>query len=161
MSKLEIGRRGVVACGVISAAVGLAIAHPAAAAIAATVHLSPGCGCCRQYVEHLKRAGFAVRVESHDDLAPLKRLARVPADLEACHTTLVEGYSVEGHVPAAAIRRLLAERPKLRGVATPGMPAGSPGMEGGTPESYTVFLFRDDGSRTSWMRFIGQTPVRA
>ncbi len=159
MSKLEIGRRGVVAGGVIAAAVGTAIAQPAAPAIAAIVHLSPGCGCCRQYVEYLKRAGFAVRVESHDDLTPLKRLARVPGDLEACHTTLIEGYSVEGHVPAAAIRRLLADRPKQRGVAVPGMPAGSPGMEGGTPETYTIFLFRDDGARTPWMRFVGQTVV--
>ena len=76
-----------------------------------------------------------MRVQSHDDLEPLKRAARVPADLEACHTSLVDGYTVEGHVPSAAIRRLLAERPKLRGVAVPGMPAGSPGMEGGTPVS--------------------------
>jgi len=159
MSKHEIGRRGFVAGGVVTVAAGPAIAQ--SAATVATVHLSPGCGCCRQYVEHLKRGRFIVRVEAHDDLAPLKLSARVPADLEACHTTLVDGYTVEGHVPSAAIRRLLAERPKLRGVAVPGMPAGSPGMEGATPETYTVFLFHDDDSRTPWMRFLGQTPVRA
>ena len=151
----EIARRAV-----LTGIGGLVVAPPVAAASpAATVHLDPGCGCCRVYVEHLRRAGFAVRVESHDDLAPIKARARVPADLEACHTTFVGDYAIEGHVPAAAIRRLLAERPAAWGLAVPGMPAGSPGMEGGTPEAYSVFLFGDDGSRRAWMRFIGLTRV--
>ena len=153
MSKRESGRRAIVA--------GLAIAglSSAAAAAPATVHLSPGCGCCGQYVEHLRRAGFAVRVEAHDDLSPVKRAEGVPAEFEACHTTLIEGYVVEGHVPAAAIRRLLAERPGGRGLAVPGMPVGSPGMEGGTPETYTVFLFDVAGASKPWMRFVGTRAV--
>ena len=155
MPKHEIARRAVLA-GIG----GSAFALPASAASpAVTVHLDPGCGCCGAYVEHLRRARFAVQVERHADLAPIKARGRVPADLEACHTTFVDGYAIEGHVPAAAIRRLLAERPAARGIAVPGMPAGSPGMEGGTPEAYTVYLFRDDGSRSEWMRFLGQTPV--
>jgi hypothetical protein len=74
------------------------------AASSAVVHISPSCGCCRSYVQHLRRAGFGVRAESHDDLDPIKRAARVPVELEPCHTVSVEGFTVAGHIPVAAIR---------------------------------------------------------
>lgn len=111
------------------------------------VHKSPTCGCCTAWVGHLRDAGFRVEVEDTNDLPAVKREAGVPFDLQSCHTAVVEGYVVEGHVPAEDVRRLLAERPEVRGLAVPGMPVGSPGMEGPNPQPYDVIAFREDGSR--------------
>lgn len=124
-----------------------ALALPAAAsATPAVVHRNPWCGCCEAWAEHLEANGFAVTIEESEDLAPLKQELGVPARLESCHTALIEGYVVEGHVPAFVIRRLLDERPEgVTGLAVPGMPAGSPGMETGTTEPYAVFAFGPDG----------------
>ncbi len=102
------------------------------------VHKDPNCSCCSGWVKHLKDAGFAVTVEETTDLEPVRKRLRVPADLAACHTAEVDGYVLEGHVPATAVRRLLKERPTAIGLSVPGMPAGSPGMEGGTPRPYDV-----------------------
>ncbi|MGH7325637.1 MAG: DUF411 domain-containing protein [Candidatus Rokuibacteriota bacterium] len=94
-------------------------------------------------MDHLRQHGFTVKVENMKDLRPVKTKHGVPADLEACHTALVDGYVVEGHVPADLIVRLLRERPKVAGLAVPGMPIGSPGMEvaGPPPARYDVFMF--------------------
>ena len=96
---------------------------------------------------HLRANGFRVEAVDTDDLAPVKRRHRVPDALSACHTALVEGYVVEGHVPAATIQRLLRERPTIAGIAVPGMPAGSPGMEvaGQPAQHYDVIAFDRDG----------------
>jgi hypothetical protein len=101
-------------------------------------------------VGHLRSNGFTVTERNETDLAPVKRRHGVPAALESCHTALVEGYVIEGHVPADLIDRLLRERPKVAGLAVPGMPAGSPGMEspGQKPERYKVLTF-DAGGRTT------------
>ncbi len=101
-------------------------------------------------MDHLRKSGFPVNVKEVRDITPVKRQHGVPPSLEACHTAVVEGYVVEGHVPADLIDRLLRERPKVAGLAVPGMPAGAPGMEtnGGAPERYQVFTFTKDG-RTS------------
>ena len=123
-----------------------------------TVHRDPGCGCCSGWVEHLETSGYATKVIDTTDLAAVKRQLGVPADLAACHTAEVAGYVLEGHVPAAAIERLLSERPQAHGLAVPGMPVGSPGMEGGTPEPYDVVLFAGDERRT-FMRFVGDRPA--
>lgn len=123
-----------------------------------TVHKDPDCGCCTGWVGHLKGAGFAVRVEGTSDLDIVRTRLGVPLDLVACHTAEVGGYVIEGHVPALAIRRLLSERPQARGLAVPGMPVGSPGMEGGKPQPYAVVLFGPEGSR-SFMRFNGTQPI--
>lgn len=122
-----------------------ALALPAAAATSAVVHRNPWCGCCEAWAGHLEEHGFTVTIQESEDLAPLKRELGVPPSLESCHTALIEGYVVEGHVPAPVIRRLLAERPALAGLAVPGMPAGSPGMEIGTTEPYAVFAFGPAG----------------
>lgn len=108
-----------------------------------TVTKDPSCGCCGGWIEHIEAAGFPVRVVDSDDVFSLKERLGVPAELSSCHTAEVEGYVVEGHVPAAAIRRLLAERPDATGLAVPRMPAGSPGMDfsGVEPEPYEVLLF--------------------
>src|SRR5712692_8006776 len=114
-----------------------------------TVHRDPTCGCCSGWVQHLQQAGFATQVLETSDIDAVKRRLGVPDDLAACHTAEVAGYAIEGHVPASAIRRLLREKPPAKGLAVPGMPVGSPGMEvqGSPSEEYTVFLFGSFGKR--------------
>ena len=123
-----------------------------------TVHKDPTCGCCSGWVQHLQNAGFATKVLDTSDIDAVKRQLGVPDDLAACHTAEVAGYIIEGHVPAAALRRFLAEKPQAKGLAVPGMPIGSPGMEGGKPEKYDVVLFGPAGRRT-YMSFIGEQSV--
>ena len=93
-----------------------------------TVYKSPNCGCCVKWVEYLQNEGFEVKAVNRDDLSSTKQRAGVPPEMSSCHTALVDGYVIEGHVPAQAIRKLLKERPDTRGLAVPGMPANSPGM---------------------------------
>jgi len=109
------------------------------------VYKTPTCGCCKAWVGEMEKAGFKVEVHDIDDLAATKHAAGVPDELQACHTARIGGYVVEGHVPAADIRRLLAERPDVAGIATPGMPMGSPGMEGGYKDHYDVMTFGGSG----------------
>lgn len=140
-------RRGVLAsvAGLAIAAGTIGIVTPGIAADI-TVYRSPSCGCCGAWVDHLRENGFSVTVREQDDLDPVKALLGVPGALQACHTATVGGYVVEGHVPARDIRRLLAEQPRGIGLAVPGMPAGSPGMEqGGEVEPYEVLLFGAGG----------------
>lgn len=106
------------------------------------VYKSATCHCCSKWIEHLRQAGFEVEVHNENDLDQKKRQLGVPEALSSCHTALVGGYVVEGHVPADDIRRLLSERPKAVGIAVPGMPIGSPGMEmGNRIDPYEVVLF--------------------
>lgn len=123
-------------------------ARPAPPPVAVTVYKSPSCTCCSKWVDHMRKEGFTVTTHDVDDVAPFKRDVGVPEKLESCHTAVVEGYVLEGHVPAADVRRLLAEKPKVVGLAVPGMVTGSPGMEGGTPERYDVVSF-DARARTT------------
>ena len=111
------------------------------------VHKDPSCGCCEHWVTHLRQAGFKVEVFEADNMGAIKERLGVPFGKGSCHTGEVEGYLIEGHVPAADIHRLLAERPKAKGLVLPGMPIGSPGMEiPGTPaEPFVVELVRLDG----------------
>ncbi len=130
----------------------------AAGAIAVTVHKDAGCGCCNGWIEHLRAEGFAVTAIDTSAMAAVKARLGVPGDLASCHTAEVGGYIVEGHVPAKAIRRLLDEKPQATGLSAPGMPMGSPGMEGGTPEVFEVVLF-GKGNRRSFGRFRGADQV--
>ena len=123
-----------------------------------TVHKDPSCGCCSGWVRHLQQAGFVTTVVETRDLDAVKKRFGVPDDLAACHTAEVSGYVVEGHVPALALKRFLVERPNAAGLAVPGMPIGSPGMEGGMPEAYEVVLFGPSGRRT-YMRFLADRPI--
>jgi hypothetical protein len=118
------------------------------------VHKDPNCRCCEGWVQHMKAAGFAVTVEEVADLEVVRKRLGVPSDLAACHTAEVGGYLIEGHVPALAVQRLLEHRPAAVGLSVPGMPAGSPGMEGGVPQKYDVVLFGPAG-RQPFMRFVG------
>ena len=112
---------------------------------AMTVWKSPWCGCCGKWVDHMRVAGFEVQVEEVEDLGAVKRMASVPDHLQSCHTALVGGYTVEGHVPPSDIVRLLTERPDALGLVVPGMPSGSPGMENGEHDPYDVLMLRRDG----------------
>ncbi len=141
------GAAGTLVCAAAGAAEGPLV----------TVHKDPSCGCCDGWVEHMARSGFRVTVARGDLFAAKHRLG-VPEDLASCHTAAVGGYTVEGHVPAHAVRRLLAERPAATGLAVPGMPTGSPGMEGGAPETYDVVAFAP-GRRFTFGRYREADPV--
>ena len=111
-----------------------------------TIYKSPTCGCCTKWVSYLERQGFETEVVSTTDLASVHAENGVPHELGSCHTAVVDGYVLEGHVPAAEIKRLLSERPAVAGLAVPGMPAGSPGMEGPVRQRYDVLAFQKDGA---------------
>lgn len=110
-----------------------------------TVYKDPNCGCCNNWVEHLKEHGFAVETVDMADLSLLKQKHGIRAELQSCHTALVGDYAIEGHVPADLIRKLLKEKPAVAGLAVPGMPIGSPGMEGAISERYAVLTFDKTG----------------
>ncbi len=122
------------------------IPSDAAAPIAITVYKSASCGCCSAWVDHMKANGFVVTVRDTDNLTPVKTDAGVPVRLQTCHTAIVQGYVVEGHVPADLVKKMLAEKPRIVGLAVPGMPIGSPGMEQGpTKQAYDVLQFDAQG----------------
>jgi hypothetical protein len=111
-----------------------------------TVYKTPNCGCCMHWVEHLRQAGLAVEVRDAGNLDALRSRLGVPRKLAGCHTATVAGYVVEGHVPADQVLRLLKDKPDVAGISVPGMPIGSPGMEGPGGRPYPVLSWRKDGS---------------
>ncbi|MBE9167711.1 DUF411 domain-containing protein [Pleurocapsales cyanobacterium LEGE 06147] len=116
-----------------------------------TVFRSPNCGCCGLWIDHLEAAGFQVKDNVTENLESVKQQYDIPENLATCHTAVVAGYVIEGHVPVEDIQRLLAEKPAVAGLAVPGMPIGSPGMEsGGYVETYTVFSFTEDGNTATF-----------
>lgn len=118
----------------------------AAEKVKVVVYTSPACGCCSQWVEHMEKNGFAVEVHKVRNVEPFRQRFGVPDSMGSCHTALVGGYAIEGHVPAADVKRLLREKPKARGIAVPGMVSGSPGMEQGSrKDRYNVMLFNTTG----------------
>ena len=124
-----------------------AAARAAAAKPAMTVYKTASCGCCRSWVDHVKQHGYQVAAHDTSDVASIKQMLGVPQRLSSCHTAVVGGYVIEGHVPADVIDKLLRERPKVVGIAVPGMPTGSPGMEapGRAPDRYDVLTFDKQG----------------
>ena len=115
---------------------------------------SPACGCCGAWVKHLDENGFATKVHMVEDTSAMRRALGIPEPLGSCHTAKVGGYAIEGHVPASDIRRLLAQRPKARGLAAPGMPAGSPGMDVPGSPPYEVLLVGHDGKGSLFARHV-------
>ncbi|WP_408095554.1 DUF411 domain-containing protein [Peredibacter sp. HCB2-198] len=115
------------------------------------VYQSRTCGCCKKWVKHLENAGLKVRSVLLDDVGPIKRELNIPNNLSSCHTAKVGKYVVEGHVPASAIKKLLAEKPAVKGLSVPGMPMGSPGMEGSYSEPYDVLTFDGHGNNKVFM----------
>lgn len=110
------------------------------------VFKSPYCGCCEKWVEHMEKSGFKVSAHNVNDVPAARKNLGMPDRFGSCHTAKIGGYVVEGHVPAADIQRLLKEKPKAIGLAAPGMPQGSPGMETATPVPYETLLIQADGS---------------
>jgi hypothetical protein len=129
---------------------GLAMAHPrgqgTGTAVDVQVYKQPGCGCCELWAQHMRKAGFKVTVAEAQDVDAMKRQHGIPINLRSCHTSLIGGYKVEGHVPVDVVKRLLNEKPAVSGIAVPGMPIGSPGMEAGSRvEPYNVYSFDAQG----------------
>lgn len=117
------------------------------------MYKNAGCGCCDEWAKHLEKNGFEVKVHEVADAGAWRRKAGIPDAYGSCHTAMVGGYAVEGHVPAADIKRLLEKRPKAVGIAVPGMPLGSPGMEqGGVKHPYEVLLVRKGGATEVFAR---------
>lgn len=129
----------------------LVAASPAAAATIEVIKTAT-CGCCSKWVEHLRKEGLRVKTTDVADVTPTARKLGVPDALRSCHTAKAGGYAIEGHVPAADIKRLLRERPKAAGIAVPGMPAGSPGMESATKQQYATLIFQANGRHRVYAR---------
>lgn len=113
-----------------------------------TVYKSPTCGCCNKWVDHLKDSGFEVKSYNRDDMPQIKQQLGVAPPLQSCHTAIINGYVIEGHVPATDIQRLLSEKPAIHGLTVPGMPMGSPGMEGPRKDRYDVLAIDKQGKTT-------------
>ncbi len=128
------------------------VLSPGAYAAEITVYKSPTCGCCKLWIDHLKSNGFKVKAHDTENVVAHKQRLGLPPELASCHTAVVNGYVIEGHVPAADIKRLLKERPKIAGLAVPGMPMGSPGMEGPVKEAYEVKTFDKNGRVGTYAR---------
>jgi len=149
-----LGAAGLVVAAGLAVALwgtGPVAAPPGRAAL--VMYQPPTCGCCARYAEYLAASGFPARVVKTEDMAAVKRRLGVPRSLEACHTVAVEGYFVEGHVPREAITRLLADRPRVLGVALPGMPSGSLGMDGPKEGPLVVYAVTGPGAWREFGRF--------
>jgi hypothetical protein len=118
-----------------------------------TVYKTTSCNCCSLWVTHLRDHGFQVKVQDVPNPGEYRRKHGVPENLSSCHTAIIEGYTIEGHVPAAEVQRLLKQRPKAVGLAVPGMPLGSPGMEAARSERYAVLLFYADGTTSVYQEY--------
>jgi hypothetical protein len=129
-------------------------AVPPHAATPITIYKSASCGCCAKWVDYVKAAGFVPSVHDEEQMDSIKDDLGVPSGVRSCHTAIVEKYLIEGHVPASDIRRLLADRPDVLGLAVPGMPTGTPGMlaPGAAPEPYDVVAFTTSGSTSLFAR---------
>jgi hypothetical protein len=150
MNTMNMTRRSFVTSLAISALLAHSHALLARDLPRIVVSKDPTCGCCTGWVDHLRKAGFAADVIETSEINRVKVRLGVPQDLASCHTAEIGGYVIEGHVPADAIKRLLAEKPAAKGLAVAGMPMGSPGMEieGMAPETYEVVLFGPSGQKT-------------
>jgi hypothetical protein len=151
-----LDRRSVLLMGAVFAATSPACGAPARK-LAIKVYKDASCGCCTAWAERLTEAGFEVTIDDAQDMAAIKTKFGVPDDLASCHTGVIDGYTIEGHVPPADIKRLVKTRSKGKGLAVPGMPVNSPGtsMPGMADEKYTVWLFQKDGTRAAYARHGG------
>jgi len=153
MQQLFIVTRRRVLIALAAAPLGLISLNAFAAKPVASVFKLTDCGCCDLWVQHLRNNGFAVSVQALPDLAPVRKKYGIPKDFGTCHTALIEGYAIEGHVPAADIQRLLRSKLKVAGLAVPGMPAGSPGMEGPRSDPYDVLTFDRNGATQIYAQY--------
>ncbi|MEN3362953.1 MAG: hypothetical protein V7606_227 [Burkholderiales bacterium] len=138
-----------------AALVGALAVHLSATAAAPIIEVykSESCGCCSEWVKHLESNGFRVKAQNVANPADYREKFGIPQELGSCHTGMVQGYALEGHVPAAEIKRLLAEKPKAKGLAVPSMPMGSPGMEGHRKDPYDVMLVQGNGKYSVYKHY--------
>ena len=163
MSRIFSTRRSTLRLLAASAAsalfAGVARAEPAKMVMQKMVmHKSATCGCCSKWATRMREAGYAVEEIVEADMKAVKTRLGVPDAMASCHTAEIDGYLVEGHVPPQALAQLLKERPKAAGLAAPGMPGGSPGMESAEPEVYALYLFDASGSR-DFGKWLGDKPA--
>ena len=118
----------------------------------ATYYKSISCGCCDVHSKYLDSKGFDIKVNNLQDVTAIKSQFGIPRDLESCHTAVIDGYFVEGHIPVEAINKMLSEKPDIKGIAMPGMPSGSPGMPGAKTGDFVIYAVNNDGSYDEWMR---------
>jgi hypothetical protein len=137
-------RRSLIAA---AAAVALSYSSAVAAQIGAVVYKAPWCGCCNEYSAYLNAHGFAAKVRVIEDMDAVKRTLGVPDAMTSCHTAIIAGYAIEGHVPLAAVERLLAEQPDIIGIALPGMPEGAPGMDGVKAGPFEIYAITKAGPK--------------
>jgi hypothetical protein len=152
---MRISRIALAVTGALTLAFGYAVsAQPAAALPKVTVYKTSSCGCCKLWVDHMKKSGFDVQSMdvSAGDVRAISKAAGLKDEDTSCHTAKIGTYTVEGHVPADDIKRLLKEKPAIAGLAAPGMPQGSPGMEQGSKEPYDVIAFKKDGTSTVYAK---------
>ena len=149
---IKLAAATVLLAGVGTLAASTLMDPPATQAGVMTVYKSPTCGCCSKWIDHMKAAGFSVRAVDLEDLTEVKQSSGVPMRLRTCHTALIDGYVVEGHVPADVVKKFLAEKPAAAGIVVPGMPIGSPGMEGTPVQAYEVLTFTKDGKTAVYAR---------
>ena len=138
--------------GAFAGMLGLPLLAMAAAPVI-DVFKSASCGCCSEWIKHLEANGFSVRAKNVEMPAQYRKLASIPDALGSCHTGMVNGYAIEGHVPASEIKQLLRDKPKARGLAVPAMPMGSPGMEGPHKDAYDVLLVKNNGSTSVYKHY--------
>ena len=144
-----MSRLAILAMFLVATTVNTGCTQSEAAPPEVMVYKSPTCGCCDKWVTHLEENGFAVATEDVQNVMPIKQRYGLPSGLGSCHTAIVDGYVVEGHVPADVVKRMLRERPEIAGIAVPGMPIGSPGMEqGDRVDSYDIVTFDKQGNTT-------------
>lgn len=136
--------RRILSRAMLAGALGIPLLASAAAPVIA-VYKSAACGCCTEWIKHLQANGFRVKAVDVANPSDYRAKAGIPEHLGSCHTALIGGYAIEGHVPAKEIKRLLAEKPKAKGLAVPAMPMGSPGMEGPRKDPYDVLLVQANG----------------
>ena len=129
----------LIASAVLIAAGAFLLKIPTASASDVTLYKTPGCMCCEGYADYLKANGFAVTVKPTHELSKMSSDAGIPEDFQGCHLAFIEGYAVSGHVPRDTVKRLLSERPDIKGITLPGMPNGSPGMGGSKAEPFTIY----------------------
>lgn len=119
----------------------------------AVVYKTPSCGCCHVFAQYLKGQGASVETKDLNDLSDIKSQYGIPRELESCHTSVVNEYVVEGHIPVEVIAKLVAEKPDIKGIALPGMPSGSPGMPGPKIGKWTIFALYHDGTTGEYMQY--------
>ena len=154
LSQKRASKRWMIWGGSLATVLGVLVLLVTQQSLAAdiVVYKSPTCGCCGKWVEHMEKAGFSVDVENRRDLAPIKHELGVPGRMQSCHTAKVGDYFVEGHVPAELVKQLLADKPDIKGLTVPGMPMGSPGMEGPRKDPYNVIAIDKDGRARVYAR---------